>query len=111
MTTLNTHANEQMREKAQLVFADLPFDGKEMMLTGKARVVLESRILNAIREAHAAGRQEILDRLPSEDEVNKISVPVCERMLKLNLGEYTATHNGVWAAFDAIKSRLTGEST
>lgn len=105
---MTNNLNEQMREKAQLVFTDLPFDGKELMMTGRARIVLESRILNAIREAHAAGRQEILDRLPSDIEIAEAYD--AKRAAVGGRGDTIHMMAGWIEAYREIKSRLTGES-
>lgn len=104
MTTLKPDANEQMREKAEKIVDEWDEWLQSAVNTDHTelhRKVLEAKIVDALTEAHADGRQEILDRLPSDEEM------------------HDWIHNWTMAAhapraldmFVWLKSRLTGEST
>jgi len=102
MTTLNTAANEQMREKADAFYEacalvpDCPlYEPEEWNLQVDDFI---NALAKAFQEAHAAGRQEILDRLPSDEE-----------LLTWCRTELSADHADAENTRDWIASRLSGE--
>jgi len=118
MTTLN----EQMREKAKELLVefmkdaptcDYPeesIDGGKLLEEIHAERLQEElgiRIATALTEAHAAGRQEILDRLPSDIEIAEAYD--AKRAAVGGRGNTIHMMAGWIEAYREIKSRLTGE--
>lgn len=102
---LKPDANEQMREKAQHIIREKCFASRIMHLDDVIRV--EDLIVAALQEAHAAGRQEILDRLPSDIEIAEAYD--AKRAAVGGRGDTTHMMAGWIEACRYLKSRLLGE--
>ena len=102
MTTLNTAANEQMREKARLLLSKalVKIHPEGVIVRTDLNEAAAEVLAVALQEAHAAGRQEILDRLPSDEERR-------DWIYNWTMAAHapSALDMFVW-----LKSRLTGES-
>ena len=100
---MTNNLNEQMREKADEIVSTY---GEHDGSPSECFQLLESLIASALLEAHAAGRQEILDRLPSDEEIEKA------RWLDIGLivnGKKEKSSNSWTSACEWFRKRLMGE--
>lgn len=98
-------ANEQMREKAAQI--NISYGCWDNPGNKDAQRLIDV-IAEALQEAHAAGRQEILDRLPSDIEIAEAYD--AKRAAVGGRGNTIHMMAGWIEAYREIKSRLTGES-
>lgn len=94
---MTNNLNEQMREKAEKLIDHVIAVGWEA----------DGQIIEALQEAHANGRQEILDRLPSDIEIAEAYD--AKRAAVGGRGNTIHMMAGWIEAYREIKSRLTGE--